>query len=94
MRAKISSPCGGLYCGPSAHSSAAHNQTVAVPACKHVQKVSGGPSAHQFSMPILVQMTLEDVENFFILLILATRCKKWNFDHFWTRFGHYGGLPD
>ena len=39
-------PCEELGCGPSAHNRAARNRTVAMRACKHVEKISSGPLAH------------------------------------------------
>ena len=42
---------GGLLCGPLAHTSAAHDQTVAMHARKHVQKISGGPMQFIFGQP-------------------------------------------
>ena len=72
-----------------------------------VEKISGGPLAHQcgppahFWMPILVQMTLEDVAKLFIIWLLFLSLifwpqgvKKWKFYHFWTDFSHFGELPD
>ena len=41
------SPCGGLVCGPSAHTCAARNQMAAMHTRKHVEKISSGPSAHK-----------------------------------------------
>ena len=40
-------PCGGLGYGPSAHTRATRNQTAAMCAHKHVEKISSGPSAHK-----------------------------------------------
>ena len=45
-RPKHFSPCGELWCGLSAHTIAACDQTAAVRTRKHMHKISGGPSAH------------------------------------------------
>ena len=45
---KIPSPCNGLGCGTSANTCAARNRTVAMRACKHVEKISSGPLTHDY----------------------------------------------
>ena len=44
-------PCWGILCGPSAHTSSAHDQTAAVRSCTQVQNISCGPLALDCTWP-------------------------------------------
>lgn len=55
----ISSPCGGLWFWPLAHTSAAHEQTAAVHPCNYVHKISGGSSNHNCTGPNSSRVNLQ-----------------------------------